>query len=153
MDRHREHAGWKQSQSPEGGEDGTHWPCTPLPCTCHCFLLALLVCQRAQGAAGSRRAFSLTPSLPRDRAPKHTDILFCAEKCTQTRGPRIYRKDKRITRHTPSHSVYNKVPRGFRSTLPHSIWGAGKSFSTSNLCPSSCRRGRLGATRKRRCSG
>lgn len=53
------------------------------------------------------RALLLISSLPKDRVPKQTNILFCAGKCTEMRGPRIYQKDTGIVRgsNTQTHTL------------------------------------------------
>lgn len=52
------------------GEQGVMPAPSPLPCL-------------PEGAGGVVfcRTLLLTPSLPKDRAPEQTNILFCAEKC------------------------------------------------------------------------
>lgn len=79
--RQREGTERKQSQSLEGRESRTSHPSTllnpiPLP-----FAGSLRLLEGA-GWGGILESLLLTPALLKDRAPKQTNILFCAEKCT-----------------------------------------------------------------------
>ena len=140
----REGPEWTQSQLWVGRGWQSSTPSAPGPCLSLAPLICLGVLQRAL----------LTEACPRGCTPKQTNILFCAEKCTQMRGPCIYQKDMRIIRvsETQTHALRLSVREGpqkfplHSSSLPtplSTILGAGKSFSTPNLCPVSCSPQRL----------
>lgn len=78
-DRRRILRGGQQSQASAGRESRASCQHPPL-----CLVLAFLVYQKELEGKGGVfwRILLLTPSPPEDRAPKQTDILFCAEKRT-----------------------------------------------------------------------
>lgn len=106
-----------------------HSPARP---TASCWLY-LSARGRRVGWGFQELCFSLQ-ACPGTEPPTHQHPVLCREVHIDAWAPHLLKGQE----DNQTHTLTFCAQQGFRSPLPHSFWGAGKSFSTSNLCPSSC---------------
>lgn len=136
------------------GEEKDRCPLSLLSICSPCFWPAQPVSQRVLGGVMLGLLF---PSCPGSRGPKATNRprVLCREMYVGQVSPKRHGENQNLTylQTLSTRRASKASPPSSSISIPLSITlGAGKSFSSSNLCPSSCSLGEiLGATQAQRC--